>query len=496
MLTSLALLHARSLRNVGAIALASSFLIACATMRGRAADFAKQGRYVDAVNLYDQILRESPDDQEVKKLRGEAQRNAIITGIASIRKRREAKEDPAAADELGSLLTYLDSWSYKLDGSLKENVDYELVAARKYLDKQFDDSLATGAMIAEDFVGKHVKLVNNARLAEWKTAKVKQVNDVGVERCTTLGKRAYTTTPYTAYMVEAYCAHWGAHLAFLPPLPHAHAALNVTGEITGATPAENARLKQAIRQAFERSVWYWPTAPHAAPGSLTGSATLTWASHPVTLSKNWVEEVPYTAWETYQESYEKSEPYSDREPYTVYSGGRSHTEYRTVTRYHNVTKWRDRQRQVTRYRSVPRVFTYPANQEDYAYGHRITVRLQLVTGGPEMVHELARTETMSGYRHGVTFTPAGVYPATPTFPAREAWAAKYNEAFAGELANKMSTAYFEQYCQLPQYSAEEASRCAYIAHDKAPQAAFNALQELLGPEVAYLGALLSQPAKP
>jgi hypothetical protein len=479
-----------------AIAVVSSLLIACATMRGRAADFAKQGRYVDAVHLYDQILRESPDDQEVKKLRADAQRNTLITGVASIRKRREAKEDPAAADELGLLLSYLDSWTYKLEGSLKENVDYELAAARKYLDKQFDEGLTTGALIAEEGLGRHVKLVNNPRLAEWKSEKVKRVNDAGVERCTTLGKRAYTTTPYTAYMVEAYCAHWGAHLAFLPPLPHAHAALNVTGEITGATPAENALLKQAIREAFEKSVWYWPTAPHAAPGSLAGSATLNWTSHPVTLSKNWVEEVPYSAWETYQESYQASEPYSDREPYTVYSRGRPHTEYRSVTKYQTVTKWRDRQRQVTRYRNVPRVFTYQASQQDYTYGHRITVRLQLVTGGPELVHELARAETVSGYRHGVTFGPAGVVPVTPSFPAREAWASKHNAAFAGELAHKMSTAYFEQYCQLPQYSAEEASRCAYIAHDKAPPAAFAALQELLGPEVAYLGALLAAPAKP
>jgi hypothetical protein len=316
--------------------------------------------------------------------------------------------------------------------------------------------------------------------------------------------------PYWSWLVDHYCAHWGVRLEERPAPPDLRAGLVVAGTVDGETDQEVARLRAALAAGFEDSVWFDARASGTARAALGGRIAVTFGAHPITLKKNWTEQVPYNEWvttsEPFQEAYDETETYTEQVPYIEYrtvsqpcgdttctesvpeTCYRSETRTRVVTRYR--TAYRDTTRLETRWRDEPRVFEYQATQRP---GHYVAaVRVHIDGGVPEVLATATDDTTSSGIEHDVTFAPAGVHPEHADLVGRDLYIRTEEDVLRTRFVRALDDSFRRVHCSASSYTLEEAAACAYLDPRGAPPAVRAALREELGDEEPLVVQLLAR----
>jgi hypothetical protein len=281
----------------------------------------------------------------------------------------------------------------------------------------------------------------------------------------------------------------------VPVLPDQYRALVVDGAIAGETAEETSALRTALLDAFTKSALYAPSAGGEVHATIDGMLRVHYSSRQVSLTASWTEQVPYTDYETQQESYQ--EPYDDTETYdeqvptteyvpcgdttcpqTVYH---TETKTRTVTRYRTV--YRDVTVPVTRYRDEPRTEDYNAIERSGSYASALSVQVGAVIASVES----ATSE--SGYDHDVTIEPAGVSPSRANLTSHEQFAAREAATLADRLVEQLDAAYVQRFCGLPEFTLEQAAECAYAGAQHLTPAAQRALATVFHGEAPYLARI-------
>lgn len=473
----------------------------------RADEAYKKRSYLEAAELYDQVVRANPNDTKAAAKRTAARSEALRELLAATSRARVAGKLDQATTSLAELLVRRNSWAMKLDGQAAKELTLEIVAAGSAIATAVTATATSrGPLSAELLAAHYAPLLAHADFQNWRREIEDSVAGVGRTKCEALAPRA--TTPYWSWVVGTYCQHFGGVDVKVLPRANARTGLVVEGSIVGIPAEDTARIRTTLSAVFRESVWFSPDAPKQARAQLGGKLAVTFDSRPITKTATWTEKVPYTAYEDEQESYQ--EPYNDQESYSEQV---PHTEYRTEsrscgsstcsetvpttvysseTRYRTVTKYRTAYRTVTkpvtRYRDEPRSFTYAAIERS---GHYVSaLRLRFDRDSPEVVAEVKTDSFERGLDHDVSNADAGVSPQRANLPQLADLTAHEEAQLGTEVKTKLEAAYREAYCRASEFSLEEAAACAYLAPADVPAGVHAALRGAFGDDELQLAAIL------
>lgn len=482
-----------------------SLAAGCTSLRGRADDAYEHGKYRQAAELYDQVLAKDPDDAGARARR-DAARTAVLREIlVDVDAKRRAAHVEIALARLAELLGQRDAWGGAIDPSLAQPLAEEVVWAGAHVASNVADrARSAGPLAAEHLAGTFDRLLEHRDFASRRAEIQAGIAASGQAACARLAPSA--TTPYWSWVVNRYCRHFGPSPIQVPALPNLYGELSVEGTIAGQAESQVEHLHEAIAAAFQNSVWFAPGAP-ATRALIDGSISTSFRHHPVTLTADWTESVPYTAYETtsvaYQEPYDDTEYYTESVPTTEYRtethscGSTTCTETVPTTVYHDeqrtrtVTKYRtayrDETNPVTRYRDEPRTFTYEGIERVGQYSSALRVRLD----APAVTTAISSNFTRDGIDHDASFSAAGVSPQRANLQSQTEFAATENRSLVSQLQIDLNEQYANLYCAAGSYTLEGAATCAYLGA-ALPPAARIAIAPLLGGDEPYLGAVLKR----
>jgi hypothetical protein len=481
----------------------------CTSLRGRADEAYSRHDYLKAAELYDQLVKANPKDASAVARRAEARDAELRYELVGVQAARGRGQSAVAAQRLGELLDRRDAWGHEPSLALAPGLVFEVTQASVWVGAAVAEQLASeGPLGGEHVQTEYTALLAHRDFATTREALHAQLVDVARTRCDRLV--AVASTPYWSWLAARYCSHWNLPAPQTPVLPEQRTSLAVDGAVTGESEAQAIDLRTALSAAFQRSAWFAPSATEMAHATVNGELAVAFSSQPITLTASWTVQVPYTDYETHQESYQ--EPYDDTESYTedvpsteyrtetvpcgdttctntvpetVYH---SETKWRTVTKYR--TAWRDVTESVTKYRDEQRTQDYSAIERSASYTSSLVARVD--ANLLAVVAAIDTNTTQSGIEHDVTIAPANVYPQTAGLATQQDFVATERDRLAAALVARLDDAYAQKFCTAATFTLDEAARCAYAGATRMPETAHVALAAVLGGEEKYLAAIVAR----
>ncbi|MGE3456021.1 MAG: hypothetical protein AB7O24_12980, partial [Kofleriaceae bacterium] len=298
--------------------------MACTTLRGRADEAYARGDYLEAAKLYDQMVAEDPRNTEAVKRRFEARVAALRTMLRSTQLARSTGRSEAAVNELAKLLHHRDLWGMPPDPETAGPIAAEVTAATAHVQVVIDRLvMARRPLGAQQTLGQFQPLLARPDFGNRYELLQSTIGAAGRRHCDKLAaETSAPTTPYWNRFLNRYCAYWGSETRRGAELPHARSGLLVVGGIHGETREQINALQEALGAAFAGSVWFDRAAAMPAHCKIDGHVSSSFSERSVTLTNNWNESVPYTAYETnqvpYQEPYTETESKWEQVPHTEY----------------------------------------------------------------------------------------------------------------------------------------------------------------------------------
>lgn len=493
-----------------------------ASLREKADDAMKRRDYRQAAELYDQALVKQPNDPALLAKRTAARHGVLGQLFVANQAARRVNDRPKAFATLAALLDQRDAWAMQLDERLAPALAAEVGMAGNDIAIDVDYATQTvGPLAGERVFANHAALLAHADFGGRAVAIHAKVQGVGRAACGVLAADA--DTPFWRWIVDRYCAHWGeAGKVGAVALPALRRELSVLGAVQGLSVGEAEQLARALVTAFRTSAWYAPTGEHIASTTLSGAVAISFTSRPINQSTTYDEEVPYTDYETsqesYQEPYDETESYSEQVPYTEtetssetcqrcdgtdrqcepYSCPKTHTvtKYRTEWKTRTVTKhrtaWRTVTNPVTRYRTVTHPYDYWATEITGSYATQLALAIDDTAELAGVRAATRLTDVQSGIEHDVTFAPASVYPSRANLPSRDGVLDGQRRELQRQLVTALDARYAKLHCAAATYDREAAATCAYLDHRTAPPAVHATLRTRFGADEAFLAAVLTR----
>ncbi|NTX15428.1 hypothetical protein HUA76_32130 [Myxococcus sp. CA056] len=455
---------------------------ACATLRGRADELARNGQFVEAAAIYDELVTKNPFEKELVSERDGLRGKALGQLLGNARRYRLEGIDEKAEDDLLRFLDRRAQWNSKLNGGLESSLLEEMEGTHKHLRLTISSPAKLGlALTAEETLVRKRPLLSHKEMVVIQREMESAVLQSGKEVCQRLRDVSSDDAPHWRELVSRYCRHWREFAPEPPPAPELTAAPSWTGQVGGLDSARMELLRTRLTRAFESSPWFSPAASHHPELSLAGRFTTLRDSRSVELTAPYTEKVPYTDHEERTETVEV--PYDVEEEYTDKNGEKK---TRKVTKVHTYT--RSFTVAVTRYRDVARTFEFHALR--LSVEHELTLSSSGVLDarrGP-MSAVLQDHLSESAYEHDVTFGPGDVSPRRANFTPPESWLEARVEQMSARFAQTLQEHWRESYCTTPARTLDEAARCAR-AGATLPTPAYQVLSEVLGDDAARVPSL-------
>ncbi len=480
-----------------------------ASVSSRADDALHKRQYLEAAELYDQVVKNDPKDGKALARRTEA-RNAVLRELlAATARSRIAGQLDAATSKLAEMLVRRDSWAMTVDAETNKELTVEVVAAGSAIATSVSKTAgAAGPLSAEQIALHYAPLLAHHDFVNWRHEIDDSVRTAGAAACTSLQPRA--TSPYLSWAIAGYCKHFSVDEVKVLPRANLRTGVMIEGSIVGIAAEDTVRIRETLTGAFRESVWFSADAARSARGNLGGKLTATFDAKTVSRTANWTEQVPYTDYENRQESYQ--EPYNDTEyyeeqvPHTEYHS-ESHpcgsstcsesvptTVYSSESRTRTVTKYRTAYRSVTvpvtKYRDVPRSFSYEATERSARYVSSLRIRVD--REALDVAADISGDFFEHGFDHDVTNVDAGVSPSRANLPSLADFTAREESRLRDELRRRLEVRYAELYCAAKTFGVEEAAACAYLAPARVPMAVHTTLHGVFGADEELLPSVLAR----
>jgi hypothetical protein len=464
-------------------------LCACSTLKGRANELARQGRFVEAAELYGELVRKHPRDESLVPVRNELRWRAMEQLLGQARRYRMEGRDDEAEHELERFLRHRARWAVKLNGALESSLLEEIEGTHLHCRRIIGEPARRGGALTAEHALLHKRpLLVHAEMAVVLREMEQVVLESGRRTCAGLKQVPAEDSPHWSELVVRYCQHWGESAPLAPPPPEVFGVPVLSGEVEGMRAEQLEFVKGRLARVFEDSPWYSPRASRYASFTLQGHFRATFERTPVWLSAPWTDREPYTDHEERTEEYQ--EPYTEEEKYTDEHGNE---QTRTVTRYR--TKQRGYTVAVTRYRDVPKSFEYQALSHSAAYRFSVTAMGGLDARRSPLTVAFTDTFQEQAYEHDVSFDPAGVSPQRASLTQAHVWFEQKVQGLARSFAAQLLAHWRESHCSGPMLTLEEAARCAR-AGAGLPGPAGQRLATVLGEDAWRVHALFARTLPP
>ncbi|WP_338870015.1 hypothetical protein [Myxococcus stipitatus] len=457
-----------------------------ASLRGRADKLAREGRFVEAATLYDDLVQQRPHEKELVSERDGLRGKALDQLLGNARRFRLQGVDEKAEDDLLQFLDRRAQWNSKLNGGLESSLLEEMEGTHQHLRRVISTPATQGLVLTADQVlARKQKLLAHREMAVIQREMSAVVLQSGRDVCKRLRDVSTEDAPHWREVVSRYCRRYREFAPEPPPAAELMSVPEWTGFVDGLDSARMELLRGKLTRAFESSPWFSPAARHHPEMALAGRFESRRSSHTVELTAPYSEQVPYTDHEDRSETI--SEPYTEEEEYTDDQGKkrkRTVTKTRTYTRTITVP--------VTRYREVSRTFEYHALR--LSVDHQLTLSTSGVLDSRRGPLSTMFQDHLSdsAYEHDVSFGPGNVSPRRARLVDPEPWLEQRVDALVERFSQGLRDHWRESYCTTPTRTLDEAARCAR-AGTALPTHAYQVLAEVLGDDAAHIPSLFANP---
>nr|CCA65701.1 hypothetical protein [Stigmatella aurantiaca Sg a15] len=451
---------------------------ACATLQGRADELASRGQYIEAAEIYDQLVHEKPGEKPLVDARDDLRWKGLEQLLGRARRLRFEGHDDEAERFLESFLSYRTQWNTKLNGGMESSLVDEFDGTYLHFQKIILEPAQQGlALTAEAALDPKRKLLSYAVLNKVRQEMETAVVQGGQATCDRVKQLPAEGLPHWNELVARYCLRYQARGPEPLFIPEVLAAPSWSVSLSGVSLAQQESLVARLSRAFEASAWYSPVAERRPVFSLRGQFTEDWAQRTVQLTAPWTDREPYTDHEERTEVTE--EPFEDEEEYTDEQGNKK---TRKVTRYRKKT--REYTVPVTKYRDVPKSFEYFAQRHSVDYGFSVSATGILSEAHSALSVAVTDRYSAYGFEHDVSFSPGNVYPQRPRLLLPHDWFEQHARGLEQAFAGQLQEHWRQYYCSEPSLSLDAAARCARAGAALPPQAR-QVLSDVLGTDGSY-----------
>ncbi|XXF76929.1 hypothetical protein P2318_28320 [Myxococcaceae bacterium GXIMD 01537] len=446
----------------------------CTTLRGQADSLAREGRFVEAAQIYEALVQKEPEDRTLINTRDDLRWKALEQSLGRARRSRVEGDDETAERFLEEFLGHRERWNSKLNGALESSLLTEMEGTHAHCRALISEPARKGlALTAEHGLGLKRALLAYPEMAPILREMEGTVLRAGQAECARLRALPTEGAPYWTDLVYRYCRRWREQA---PAGPAPAATLGTPewdGWVEGLSPEATEALKSRLSLAFERSPFYAPGASTRPTLKLSGRTSTRRSRETVKLTAPWTDSEPYTDHEERTETFE--EPYTEEETYTDEHGQtKTRTVTKTRTREHKYTV------AVTRYRDVQKTFEYYAQLHEQLLQFSVSSTGVLdARRGPITVLESDQNHA-SSYEHDVTFSPGGVSPQRLNLPSSEAWVSKRLDELEASFSQQLVARWLDFQCAEPPVTLDDAARCVRAGTARLPAFVYPVLSGPLG----------------
>ena len=487
--------------------------IGCGSLRGRADTAFEHGDYEGAARDYARVVAKDPSDQEARARLAQAREKIFLGLLSSVAEAKRVSDKEGAFATLSRLLDRAREWNDAGSPAIQKRTRDEVAWAEGEITTECGALLDRNApLLAEDQLNaRDQQVLRHFPGSTVKSVIADTIHSYAETQCKRLAPADPNASPYFADLVGKYCAHFKVTTARVRFLPYHVSQIVLAGQVDGMSLEGRDAFAASVRQGLEQSSFWDPRAEPVATVTIAGKNLAEFHSRKTTLSRPWVERIPYTAVENYEESYTEyypdTETYYDTEHYTDYesythtcSDGKSTctdqrpvSKTRQVERTRTVTRsriaYRTKTRPVTRYREEDRVFSFEAIERSATYEVDVEASIDFKQGIAPFVVHLSNTATKSGVDHDSSFPPADVAPSRANLPSRDAFWSEQLPTIASRTSMSANGHWATAFCSQASYNPDEAARCYYIPAAERPKAAHDALFVSLGPDIDQISRL-------
>lgn len=408
------------------------FTAGCSGLRGQARDLYEQGAYREAIQTYEAILQQDPNDAEALAGLKKARTTFIDKKLIEVRKARMGANRQLALDTLLEICQLENAWSYYPGGPMANTQEEESAEAMRFVETQVGDSITKERPLFGLYLLTHYKPIFSGSFTGRREYLLRGLHKAGKKQCDGLARQETPTQPYYSEFVRKVCVAWG-----LPGQGKAtgaaakratlYKALSVQSAITGFPEPYQRAMRSALDRAFRETPWFDPKGARTLSLNLHGRFHLEHQREREHRVHGYTVQVPYTAYEEVTKT--RQVPYTD--------SFSKQTRYRTETY--------SEQQPVTRTQSIPRTQNYDGIAHHQELEWRAQGDLKLASLSRTLL--LDATSEKEGFEHHWNLPNIGLYPEKADLEDPDAWVRHHAERLASDLRAQSDDVWENLYCQ-------------------------------------------------
>jgi hypothetical protein len=493
------------------------FLVsACATRSFNAKKMFDAGLFNDASIVYEEILRDDPENVDAKIGLNSARSELWKQELVSIRLLRMSGNTDSALERAELLLKKTKNWDLSnfSSGDLISAQD-EFRFAKRTLAQKISKLLnELKPLLAEDF-SNLFPLIREVKVEGYSSSNSsEEIKRVGHQQCKALSEELKNSSFSSANFLKKYCSYFGfvhGRNMLAKNVDYRFSSIEVIGKIissddTLVTDEYRELVTTEVQRQLVNSPLFSSESPKVFLIKIAGGFSYRYQKEQVKKTHSYSVRVPFVAMEEYDEPYQQAysaiEPYTENEPYSdtesvwnscksiIYgvgcSGGydyRTVTKYRQQLKFRNVTRYRTlyqtKTRPVTRYRDEPRSYTYDA--VDHFENAKLSVQL-ISTKDKKLSVSFSKEKENQFTTHNENLPDIGLSESSPKFLPRGEWRKNQYQEVSEQFLKMVMDHYASNYCESDSKlkdhinEFERASRCLEFSPENGAANSFFAFQ--------------------
>jgi|GEM_PF-4008882 len=466
-------------------------LAGCTSLNDKAEKLMQEKSYEDAERIYQQILRQHPQDVDAIVGLKRAREGAISSELLLVRRDRLSGNSSQAFEQLKSILERLQVWQIFPTGAVAFTQNEEIDYAVRNLSQQ------TGELLSQNHPLKAAYLLDRYQdFFQEKNFPLldrlhKNAAQLGLTHC----RQSFASTPqdrgyYLEFLVKE-CRFWGETRVMLNrPISHGLIGhLDLNGAINELPSTLTPVFEKALNEAIEQSPWYEPTSLRHVELNYRGQFAFQTSRRSTMFTQAYEEEVPYTSSELVTKTRSELRPATRMLPGpngTLTPQTMLENEEVPYTEFENVT----------RMRSETRYFYYPGLDIEQTISLDAAADL-LLPGKGSPAHLTGSSNDRNVTTESVTEVPRmNLYRKIAKIYEVNYWSIPIIEAWRQQIISQLHQEWSQTHCSSIQAStnltqqADEVFACLRDTSQSAPPAADAWLNQHLGLPSLELKTLL------
>jgi hypothetical protein len=416
----------------------SIFLSNCSSLHKNAEEHLLREEYIEASNIFQDILAEEPGDTKAQAGLRKANKGIISKKLIDARLIRLAGNNYESLDILRKVIEFENSNNIFPGGVVFSTQLEEQREGFKFLKKEVNqyikDNKPTPARLMYE---KYAIIFNSgSTLKEYKNI-ISKVVRVGRKKCNYFLKKTKRKLSYYNEFSSKYCSYWGSNQVKNRSVASKDSEsaelfknVSVKYGVNKLPTILNKLLSKRINEGLRNSAWYSPNANKFLKLQLTGGFINNYKERPVLLKHEYFVKIPYTAYMPILKT--KQVPYATTKNVYDYQSGLYYSVPATAYR----TEYYTIQQPYTAYKKQPRSTAY----QGFEYSQNLALALigNSTIKGQKFNFNIESQDTLNGTYHNESMPNIGLDPVQKEIEEPLEWFKLKTEGLSLQITTKLN----------------------------------------------------------